>query len=403
MKNLKNIRSIFGIVVLFLLVGCNKTNWNENYKEKSKDPFGIYITYNELEDLSGEKVHFLNENIYDYLFHNYTEPTKDFATYICIKNSTHKLSKDAINNLLTFVNDGNQVFLSLNKFNSILKEKLELTTVNLDTNAFGISSLKKLKGELYLENKNFKNQPYFYDRNLRKIFFEKYNSTTTAVLGNIKVNGKNQPNFIKVHYGKGIIYLHTNPIVFTNYFLLKDKDNYVENVFSYLPQTKILWDPQVKSSKFVVKKEENKESIFKFFLQYDTLTWFLFISFTGLVLFILFNARRKQRAIPIIKPLENTTVAFTQTIASLYLKEKNHKNLADKKIKFFLEKVRTKYLLNTSHLNAKFIEKLAAKSGNSIQNTKYLIHTIIEIDKKTECSEEQLTVLHKMIDNFFNK
>jgi hypothetical protein len=118
---------------------------------------------------------------------------------------------------------------------------------------------------------------------------------------------------------------------------------------------------------------------------------------------MLFNARRKQRAIPIINPLENTTVAFTQTIASLYLKEEDHKNVADKKIAFFLEKVRTKYLLNTANLNKDFIQHLAAKSGNEIENTNYLINTIITLHKRSECSKEELLILHKMIENFFNK
>ena len=118
---------------------------------------------------------------------------------------------------------------------------------------------------------------------------------------------------------------------------------------------------------------------------------------------MLFNARRKQRAIPVINPLKNTTVAFTQTISSLYLKEQDHKNLVDKKIAYFLEKVRTKYLLNTNNLHKDFILLLAAKSGNEIRNTKYLINTIITLSKKSECSEEELLVLHKMIETFFNK
>lgn len=46
---------------------------------------------------------------------------------------------------------------------------------------------------------------------------------------------------------------------------------------------------------------------------------------------------------------------------------------------------------------------LAAKSGNEIRNTKYLINTIITLSKKSECSQEELLVLHKMIETFFNK
>ena len=135
----------------------------------------------------------------------------------------------------------------------------------------------------------------------------------------------------------------------------------------------------------------------------NEMNFFNRIKYFPVLLFMLFNAKRKQRAIPVIKSLDNTTVAFTQTIASLYLKENDHKNLVDKKIAYFLEKIRTKFLLDTNNLNKDFIEILAAKSGNEISNTKYLINTIITLNKRSECTKEELLVLHKMIDNFLKK
>lgn len=403
MKLIKNIKTISIIFVLLHLISCNKTNWYESYKEKSKDPFGLYIAYNEAEDLfEDQKVTLLNENMYDYLFHNYPKSTGNYVNYICIKHGAPKLTDSGIEDLLSFIYDGNNAFLSLNFFNSYLKEKLAFNHVNLNKTNNSIEGLKKLKGTFYLENSHFKDETYSFDRNIRANYFSEFNTSTSIVLGTTEIDGEKKPNFIKVYHGKGAVYLHLNPIVFTNYYLLKKKEDYVANVFSYVSSSNILWDPQIKSSKFETKKADNKTSIFKFFLQHKTLTWFLFVSLFGLLLFMLFNARRKQRVIPIIKPLENTTVAFTQTIASLYLKEQDHKNLVSKKIKFFLEKVRTKYLIDTNNLNAKFITQLAAKSGNNLQKTKYLIHTIIDLNKKEACSEEQLIVLQRMIDNFFN-
>ena len=142
-----------------------------------------------------------------------------------------------------------------------------------------------------------------------------------ASCGNRRGDGEKLPNFLKIYHGKGAIYVHSNPIAFTNYYLLKNKESYTEKVFSYLPNKTVYWDPHIKKSVYSNKKDEDNTSVFNYFLQHETLTWFLIVSSTGILLFMLFNARRKQRAIPIIKPLENTTVAFTQTISSLYLKE----------------------------------------------------------------------------------
>ncbi|PQJ78348.1 DUF4350 domain-containing protein [Polaribacter porphyrae] len=387
-------------VVFLLLTSCKKTNWSENYREREKSPFGTYIVYNEAKNLfESEEVILLKQNFYDYLFENYDTTTPNFGNYICIKNDAYWLSEDAIKELLSFVADGNTAFISLNYFNKSLKKQLEFTTNNLDKDVFGITKLRELEGTFKFTNEELYNSTYKFDRNIRRNYFLQYNENKTIVLGNAIVGGEDVPNFIKIYHGKGAVYLHSNPVVFTNYYLLNDKESYTEKVFSYLPSSTILWDPQIKRSKYS-NQSEKENSVFKFFLQHPTLKWFLFVTIVGVLLFMLFNARRKQRAIPIIDPLENTTVAFTQTIASLYLKEQNHKNLVDKKISYFLEKIRTKYLLNTNNLNKEFIKNLAAKSGNNLQNTKYLVNTIITLNKRSKCSEEELFVLHKMIEKF---
>lgn len=390
--------------MILQLTSCKKTNWDENFREKEKSPFGTYIVYNEADKLfKNQDIVYLKENLYDFLIDKNNIDKNKLSNYICIKNNANKLTDDGVSYLLGFVYSGNTAFLALNYFSDELREQLAFETNNLDKDVYGVENLKELKGEFHLENESFDNQTFTFDRNIRRNYVVSYNEKTTIVLGTTKIDGEKIPNFIKIYHGFGEIYIHMNPIVFTNYYLLKDKENYVENVFSYLPENTVYWDPQIKKSNYADSSDDDNKSIFKFFLQHKTLTWFLFVSFGGVLLFMLFNARRKQRAIPIINPLDNTTVAFTQTISSLYLKEDDHKNLADKKIAYFLEKVRTKYLLNTNNLNKEFIQHLAAKSGNKIENTNYLINTIITLHKRSECSKEELLVLHKMIETFFNK
>lgn len=400
MKALKIISAT--LLLLFLVTSCKKTNWQENYREKEKSPFGTYIIANEATSLfENQKVTFLKKNFYDYSIFNYNVDSTEVNNYVLIKGFAANQTSEGIQELLDFVKRGNNAFIALNYFRTDFKDELEFTTNDLDKDIYTISGLKKLKGEFYLENNNFGNKTYHFDRNIRRNYFVEYNENKTIVLGTTKIDGEKVPNFIKIYHGEGAFYLHTNPVVFTNYFLLKNKEDYAANLLSYLSEDTILWDKHIKRSLY--DSENKKPSIFKFFLQHETLTWFLIVAFAGLLLFMFFNARRKQRAIPVITPEKNTTVAFTQTIANLYLSEENHKNLVDKKITFFLEKVRTKYLINTNNLNSDFIQKLGAKSGNNLQNTKYLINTIITLHKKAECSEEELISLHKMIEKFFNK
>lgn len=398
---IKKLLHLTSLLVLFAFISCDKTDWNENFKEKEKSPFGTYIVYHEAASLfKNNTVTLLEKNSYDYLILDDDDDDTERKNFICIKNDAYKLDNKGVDELLNFVAKGNHAFLAFNYFKNSLQTKLEFTTNNLDKSVNSIAALKKLKGTVFLNDSTFNKTMFHYDRNLRRHYFLEYNEKRTSILGTHEIDGEKVPNFIKIQHGKGAFLLHTNPIAFTNYSLLNENEHYVANAFSYLPDGTILWDPHIKSS--IYAKEEDKPSIFKFFLEHETLTWFLYISLLGLLLFMLFNAKRKQRPIPVLDPLQNTTVAFTQTIASLYLKEQHHKNLADKKITYFLQKVRRKYLLDTSNLNQDFINTLAAKSGNDLQRTKYLVNTIITLHKKTECSEEELIVLHKMIKNFFN-
>ncbi|AUC23277.1 hypothetical protein BTO15_14755 [Polaribacter sejongensis] len=400
---LQHLKKYAPLLLLFLLIGCHKTDWSENFKEKEKSPFGNYIIYNEAETLfKNKQVTLLKQNIYDYLMLESVIDSVEIKNYVSIKHNGFKYTNGSTRELLDFVAKGNNVFLAFNNFRDTLKSSLKFTTNNLDKDVYDVKGLKKLEGTFELNNKSFSKTSFSFDRNIRRNYFLQYNENTTSILGTFAVDGEKVPNFVKIHYGEGAFYLHTQPIAFTNYYLLNGKEEYAANVFSYLPNADVIWDPQIKSSKYEDKKEDDN-NVFKFFLEHPTLTWFLFVSLIGLLLFMLFNARRKQRPIPIIKPLQNSTVEFTQTIANLYLKEQDHKNLVDKKIAYFLEKVRSKYLLDTSNLNADFIEKLASKSGNDLQRTKYLVNTIIALNKKTECLEEELIVLHKMIENFLNK
>ncbi|SNR15960.1 DUF4350 domain-containing protein [Tenacibaculum jejuense] len=386
-------------VLLFTIVGCKKTNWRENYQERSKDPFGTYIFANELENLFNDnEFEVLDEHIYDYLLIN-PVTTKDQGNYVCVKSYAYQLDKKTIKKLLDFVAVGNTVFLASNSFSSILQKELSFETKNLDDIVYSIEDLKQLDATLYLNNNQLSPKKTYFDRNLRRNYFESIDSTKTTVLGTQNINSeRDKANFIKIRHGEGHVFLHTQPIVFTNYYLLKDNASYVENVFSYLPDRPIFLDTQTKRSKY--KKNKEQKSALNFFYKHPSLKWALHVAFFGLLLFLFLNARRKQRAIPELKALKNSTQDFTHTIANLYLKEDNHKNLVTKKITYFLEKVRTKYHLDTQNLNASFIEKLAAKSGNTEHTTKYLINTITTINKRSQCSQEELVQLNSLIENF---
>ncbi|MEJ7677787.1 MAG: hypothetical protein WKG06_07955 [Segetibacter sp.] len=64
----------------------------------------------------------------------------------------------------------------------------------------------------------------------------------------------------------------------------------------------------------------------------------------GLLLYVLFEMKRRQRIIPVITPLKNSTLDFVKTVASVYYNEKDNNGIADKKVNYFLEFVRSRFI-----------------------------------------------------------
>ena len=202
-------------------------------------------------------------------------------------------------------------------------------------------------------------------------------------------------NFIKINYGKGHVYLHTEPLILTNYYLLKPQNKkYVEDVFSYLPNRKTIWFIEAKSS-----ESPQKSSPLSFILANPALryAWYLFL--VGLLLFVIFNVKRKQRVVPILEPLKNTSVDFVKSIGNLYLQEGDFHDMMAKKSQYFLHRVRLDLMIDTKDLNEIFAQKLHLKTGKNLDK----INEALVLIKKSEdpyssVVKEDLLSLNRILD-----
>ena len=135
--------------------------------------------------------------------------------------------------------------------------------------------------------------------------------------------------------------------------------------------------------------------------KYPPLKWAFWISLMLLLLYILFNGKRRQRIVPIIKPVQNSSVAFAEAIAGLYLKEKNNKIIADKMITYFNEYIRSRYFLNTNIANHDFLMALSRKSGVVLNKTETLYRTMQQVSDSIEIDDFILLNLNEQIQQFY--
>jgi hypothetical protein len=118
--------------------------------------------------------------------------------------------------------------------------------------------------------------------------------------------------------------------------------------------------------------------------------------------FVIFEGKRKQRSIPIRTPLKNQTLAFTRTIANMYYEQQDHKNLAEFKISYLLEFIRTKLYIPTTTIDETFYKYVALRSGNTFEDVEKLFKFCDEIHLKNQISMDELIKLNKMIEKFKN-
>ncbi len=302
----------------------------------------------------------------------------------------YKIDDESTKELFYFVSHGNNAFLSVEDLPEMFTDSLKIET----RSNFELSN----NLNCWLANQSLGKQKYNLNQGAGSFYFSKIDTLQTTVLGYQGTDKKKYVNFIKVPFRQGNFFIHLQPVAFTNYHLLKDNHaEYSEKVLAYVPKGDIYW--MIKDQNGLIESD----SPYRYILSQPALKWAWYLFLIGIVVFMIFNAKRKQRIIPIIKPLSNTTVDFTKTIGNLYYQEGDHQNLIDKKIIYFLERMRNDYLIETSVLDENFIKKLHGKTGKEIKDIEHLVY-LINYQRKSyhQSIESDLIEINNAIEKIIN-
>ncbi|MDC9723047.1 MAG: DUF4350 domain-containing protein [Urechidicola sp.] len=382
---------LFVALAVFEFTAPKPIDWTRTYNEKHSKPYGTLVVRKELkslmpnakiQDLRVSPFEFFDDH-YDWIDSVYTTS----GTYIYI-DGNNTVDESSAQELLDFASHGNRIFMSSNSIPQKFRDSLFLNT-DYDYNLKG-------KATLSFANRILDKNEITIPKGLSNRYFSKLDADYTTILGYQEFDSIQHVNFIKVEYGLGEILLHLQPVVFTNHTLLKDKKYvYAAGVISYLQDESIFYDSRNK------RGDELGSSELRFILSKPGLRMAWYVALLSLILFIIFNSKRKQRIVKIIKPVENTTVAFAKTIGNLYYETKDHNNLIEKKTTYFLEYVRRIYYIDTQLLDEKFVKNLALKSGKEIKKVQKIINIILYLKSKSICTEDHLLQLNNAIEDFF--
>ncbi len=417
---------LLGTVAVLLLVffiftrpKASKFNWRETYLEAQKDPYGSYVLHQLLSSYYAD--HTFKE-IGEKVAAELPARTSNPASYVLLGEGMYLDSTD-VARLLQFVRNGNQAFLASKTIPFDLMFDLYYEECNgqfwddysyiedsLVTVNFFHPDLRQQGGFQF--EYVYRHQPEVYSWNFIEHIYFCENEKGLKPLGFLD---SMRVNFVQVPYGDGSFFLHTNPLVFTNFHLLDTQGlAYASRVFSHLPAGTIYWDKVSRVDETIGRRHNDRlankptrrfssDSPLKYILAQPPLAWAWYLGLLLGLAYLLFHAKRRQREIPVLAAKRNTSMEFLATIGSLHFMKQDHKKLALQKTKLMLAYIRERYHLGTHELDETFVSRLSERA--EVPNS--LIRRILQqrqaIHTASRISEKELIDYHQAMDQFYKQ
>ncbi|HEY4876833.1 MAG TPA: hypothetical protein VIH86_14740 [Puia sp.] len=405
MKKLSTYKFVLLILALTSVAGCNfdnkkKLNRRVTLWRKDKIPYGTYYAFENLQYMfPSAKITInnsspsRNNDFYAASYSTTESSGKSKKAYVIISPQVVPNEYET-SAMMSFVGDGNYIFISAFYISDSLMKSINAKT----TVAHDMFSFKDTLRVIIKNPSDYNRVAFEYPGESYGSYVSSLDSDYASILGTDEAG---HANFIKFNYkGGGAVFLHLAPMTFTNFFLLyKDNKSYYDNAFSYLPKSiaEIKWDDYFRYPHY------SNFSALKFLLSNPSFKWAFWLLLLLFLLIYLFESKRKQRMIPAIAPLRNTSLDFVRTIGRLYYQHRDNLNLANKMSVHFLGFVRTKYNLQTSFLDQEFTDRLTYKSGYNKESVINIIEHIKSIQQQQLISDENLMAFNKEIELFYKQ
>ena len=377
------------VAVLIELSVPKRFNWDPTFNHDSKEPFGCAL-FDSLASISMKNGYTVKHTTFYQLLNDSSVKTPRSIIDI---HSSYKYDGLEIKSMLDFVSKGNKVLICSDKFNSEFSDTLQFL---FESAFFSLNSLKHAASRGLYRSSNYiiweqdslyskhiykaysniceayfrldKDTVYEYEPDVEEVEDTVYERkevaesepavrvrdvhvkeftinetshewTPYAYLDSKYEGGKynkKHPLVLRRKWGKGEIVLCSTPLMLTNYGIMDGENvSYVYrvlNTVSDYPVTRIVDVPPA--------EEHISQSPMRYFIANPPLRWALYLSLLTLLLFMIFTAKRRQRAIPVVKKPENHQLEFTKLIGTLYYQDGAHGDLVRKKYTYFTEFLR---------------------------------------------------------------
>ncbi|HLO60020.1 MAG TPA: DUF4350 domain-containing protein [Bacteroidales bacterium] len=378
---------LFAMLIVIKHMQPEQVDWSVSFSGYKKIPYGCSVTRLLLKDIfTGSSIDENNSSF----FISLKKSGDNKRNLVVVTTDFYPDSLD-LQALLHFVSKGNNVFMSAFSFSEELCDTLGIkdNETTLDT-----SVLKKYPEKLHLAY-YADDSAFHFSRRMSEHYFMNIDSADhVIVLGTDRFE---RPDYIMTEFGKGKIFMHCEPLALTNYHILYSNHQYAAAVLSAMPVLPVIWDQFYKPDRVI------DASPMRYILSEKSLrsAWYL-ITFTILV-YLIFGAKRRQHAIEIIDPPQNSSLEFIKSIGKLYYKGQNHIDIAKKKVIYLREFLRNRYGFRSIDFSEENIKSLAEKTGAGIDLIDEMLRRAAYTEKSLDLNAEELIRINFLIEEFYKK
>ena len=296
--------------------------------------------------------------------------------------------------LLKYVEKGGSVILATNKIPDQLQDTLNITVANpIHYKQFMFDlSVKQAEEKVRFCSPDSNQTVLSVPQILVNNYFEISNTTNHTYFDSLyRISTLVDEKTISLRYaiGEGNLILISNPLLFTNYGILNDSINpYIWKHLAYLDGK-----PLIRTEYYEKGSQGGKSrSKFRVILRERPFKWAYYTTLAGILVFMVFTAKRKQKVIPVIKPPMNKMLDFVRSIAGLYLLKNNNADILLKKQIYWGEELKRKYgidIVNEQH-DYDFYKRVAAKTRQPFDEIRRLFLDLGTINVSTFVSDDEM-------------
>jgi hypothetical protein len=385
----RDLRYIFFLamaLVIYLAVklsGPRELDWTPTYSSVDKDAYGGYVLDQLLRDYFPQPSRHSYRTLYE--LKDSLNPTMQ----VLILADDFSPAREDTEVLLDHVAEGGTAFIGAHHFYNHFADTLGLSTRDhlLDLN---LPYIVDYTHSAYLITAG--KDSLQFPRESVAMSFNRFDSVSGRVMVR---NEAGRPTALRLPWGKGQFFLSSTPLLFTNYFLVQENLHRFASVqLSQMPS----W-PVYRLEFYQLGRMEAHTPL-RFVLLQPSLRWAYYLCAGGLLAFMLFEIRRKQRVIPVLPPLQNTSLEFVSTVGNLYFQNGDHADVARKKINYFIDQVRSHYYIDLGEPVESIVQQLAGKSGRPVEEVRSLWDKMEGVKQAQSISKEALMDLNRRIEEF---